>query len=98
MKYIAAIFLFFVVVFAYDWASLTCTQLGQINVNEASAISCSEWSQLPDNKIHCLKDETTCWVKINCWNNLSAAEQALYVENCPMAGGGGGSTPPSTTR
>jgi hypothetical protein len=102
MKYFAAIFLFFAVGFAYDWASLTCDGLGHINVNEAAAISCSEWSQLNDNKIHCLKDETTCWVEDHCWDYLSASEKDLYEQYCPMypgvtpsPGGGSGSFPPS---
>jgi hypothetical protein len=97
MKYFA-LFLFFAVAFAYNWSALTCTQLGNITVEQAAEISCHDWSQLPDGKIHCLYIYTVCWVKENCWDHLSAAEQALYTEFCPMAGGGGGSTPPSTTR
>jgi hypothetical protein len=98
MKYFVAIFLFFAVAFAYNWAALTCNQLGQITVAQAQQITCQEWSQLPDNKIHCLNQDTDCWVTEHCWDYLSANEQALFLQYCPILQGGGGSTPPGTTR
>jgi hypothetical protein len=67
----------------------TCNQINQITTGQAAQITCQEWSQLPENKVHCLNEDTACGVGSTCWDYLSANEQALFLQYCNTLQPGG---------
>ena len=79
MKSVAVFLLLIATVFAVDWASYTCAQMGTFTT---SSFTCAEWNTFPSASMSCLTTSVVCNLGSLCGVYFNPAEALAYAQSC----------------